>query len=59
MSGRLPAGLPCANDLLARLERNSAHTPARQILLAIDHNSYHIGRLVDLRMLLGIPVRDW
>jgi hypothetical protein len=27
--------------------------------LVIDHNSYHIGRLVDLRMLLGVPVRDW
>ncbi|NBC30159.1 MAG: hypothetical protein GVY29_09250 [Spirochaetes bacterium] len=48
-----------ANNLLEALERNPAHTPARQILLAIDHNSYHIGQLVDLRMLLGIPVRDW
>ena len=32
---------------------------ARAALLAIDHNSYHIGQLVDLRMLLGAPVRDW
>jgi hypothetical protein len=27
--------------------------------LVIDHNSYHIGQLVDLRMLLGVPVKDW
>jgi hypothetical protein len=46
-------------DLFAPLSRNAGHTPVRQILLAIDHNSYHIGQLVDLRMLLGIPVRDW
>jgi hypothetical protein len=32
---------------------------ARAALLAIDHNSYHIGQLVDLRMALGVPVRDW
>jgi hypothetical protein len=32
---------------------------ARAALLVVDHNSYHIGQLVDLRMLLGVPVRDW
>ena len=32
---------------------------ARAALLVIDHNSYHIGQMVDLRMLLGVPVRDW
>jgi uncharacterized damage-inducible protein DinB len=31
----------------------------RAAMLVIDHNSYHIGQLVDLRMLLGVPVRDW
>jgi uncharacterized damage-inducible protein DinB len=31
----------------------------RAALLVIDHNSYHVGQLVDLRMLLGAPVRDW
>ncbi len=37
------------------LERNSIELA----LLVTDHNSYHIGQLVDLRMLLGVPVRDW
>ena len=32
---------------------------ARSALLVIDHNSYHLGQLVDLRQLLGVPVRDW
>ena len=32
---------------------------ARAALLVVDHNSYHIGQLVDLRMRLGEPVRDW
>jgi hypothetical protein len=32
---------------------------ARAALLAMDHNAYHIGQLIDLRMLLGVAVRDW
>jgi hypothetical protein len=32
---------------------------ARAALLAIDHNSYHVAQLVDLRLLLGVAVRDW
>jgi hypothetical protein len=48
-----------AHDLFAPLERDARHDRFRQALLAVDHNSYHIGQLVDLRMLLGIPVRDW
>jgi uncharacterized damage-inducible protein DinB len=31
----------------------------RAAMLVTDHNSYHVGQLVDLRMLLGVPVRDW
>lgn len=48
-----------AGELLEPLARDSRHSRLRQILLAIDHNSYHIGQLVDLRMLLGVPVKDW
>lgn len=48
-----------SRDLFAPLDRNPAHTLFRQIILAVDHTSYHIGQMVDLRMLLGIPVRDY
>lgn len=46
-------------DLNAPIPGTPGHTLFRQALLVIDHNSYHIGQIVDLRMLLGIPVRDW
>ena len=46
-------------DLLAPIPGTPGHTLFRQALLVIDHNSYHIGQIVDLRMLLGIPVQDW
>lgn len=29
-----------------------------QGMALIDHNAYHIGQLVDLRTLPGVPVRD-
>lgn len=48
-----------SRDLLAPIPGTPGHTLFRQALLVIDHNSYHIGQIVDLRMLLGIPVRDW
>ena len=31
----------------------------REATVLAGHNSYHIGQLVDIRMLLGVPVRDW
>ncbi|MFP4408503.1 MAG: DinB family protein [Spirochaetaceae bacterium] len=46
-------------DLMAPIPGTPGHTLFRQALLVVDHNSYHIGQIVDLRMLLGIPVKDW
>ena len=45
--------------LFEPLARKKEHTRAREILLAIAHNGYHIGQMVDLRMLLGCPVKDY
>jgi len=46
-------------DISAPLKRRSSHSAFREILLTIAHNGYHIGQMVDLRALLGIPVKDW
>jgi DinB superfamily len=46
-------------DLYAPLRPGSDWSLLQQATLVIDHNSYHIGQLVDLRMLLEVPVRDW
>lgn len=48
-----------ANDLFAPFPHGSGQNLLREAILIIDHNSYHIGQLVDIRMLLGVPVRDW
>jgi len=42
------------NDLLAPFPHGEGQTLLREALLVIDHNSYHVGQLVDLRRLLGI-----
>jgi hypothetical protein len=47
------------NDLFAPFPHSAEHTLFREVVTAADHNSYHIGQLVDIRMLLGIPVKDW
>ena len=47
------------NDLFAPFAHGSGQNLLREAILVIDHNSYHIGQLVDIRMLLGAPVRDW
>jgi hypothetical protein len=47
------------NDLFAPIPHGSGQNLLREAILIIDHNSYHIGQLVDIRMLLEIPVRDW
>jgi hypothetical protein len=47
------------NDLFAPFPHGSGQNLLREAILVIDHNSYHIGQLVDIRMLLGVPVRDW
>jgi hypothetical protein len=41
------------NDLLAPFPHGEGQTLLREALLVIDHNSYHVGQLVDLRKLLG------
>ena len=48
-----------AKDLFAPIPHGSGQTLLREAILVVDHNSYHVGQLVDLRMLLGVPVRDW
>jgi hypothetical protein len=39
--------------LSAKIPHGSGQTYLREILLAIDHNAYHVGELVILRRLLG------
>ena len=41
-------------DLLATIPHGSGQTYLRELLLAADHASYHIGELVLVRRLLGI-----
>lgn len=43
-------------DLLAPFPHGQGQTLLREAFLVIDHNSYHVGQLVDLRRLLGIDV---
>jgi len=40
-------------DLFARLPHGTGQTYLRQVLLLIDHNSYHLGQLVLVRRLLS------
>jgi hypothetical protein len=46
-------------DLFEPFSHGAGHNLFHEALTLADHNSYHIGQFVDLRMLLGIPVRDW
>jgi hypothetical protein len=46
-------------DLFTPFTHGSGQNLLREAILIIDHNSYHIGQLVDIRMLLKAPVRDW
>ncbi|HUY82639.1 MAG TPA: DinB family protein [Acidobacteriaceae bacterium] len=41
------------SNLYARIPWGDGQTLLREILLVIDHNSYHIGQLVVLRKILG------
>jgi hypothetical protein len=41
-------------DLLAAIPHGSGQTYLREILLAADHTSYHVGQLIVVRRLLGI-----
>ena len=48
-----------SRPLFEVLPHTPGHTIFRQALLVADHTSYHIGQIVDLRLLMGIPVKDW
>jgi hypothetical protein len=41
-------------DLFATIPHGSGQTYLREILLVVDHASYHVGQLVLVRRLLGI-----
>ena len=40
-------------DLYAKIPHGEGQTILREVLLLADHNSYHLGQLVDLRRALG------
>ena len=40
-------------DLLAKIPHGEGRTYLRELLLAADHNAYHVGQLVLVRRLLG------
>ena len=42
-------------DLLSFIPHTDSHTYLREILILIEHNAYHTGKLVDIRKALG----DW
>lgn len=41
------------NDLLAPIPHGDGQTLFREAMLIVDHNSYHIGQIVQVRRLLG------
>ena len=42
-----------STDLYARIPHGEGQTILREALLVADHNAYHLGQLVDLRLALG------
>lgn len=42
------------NDLYARIPHGDGQTLLREILVAGDHNAYHVGQLVTVRRLLSV-----
>ena len=40
-------------DLYAKIAHGDGQTVLREALVLADHNSYHLGQLVDLRRALG------
>ena len=41
-------------DLFAKIPHGTGQTYLRELILALDHNAYHIGELVAVRRLLGV-----
>lgn len=48
-----------SSDLTGAIPWGTGQTLFREALILIDHNSYHIAQIIDLRALLGVPVKDW
>jgi len=46
-------------DLYRSIPRGDGQTILREALLLADHNSYHLGQLVDLRRALGAWPEAW
>jgi hypothetical protein len=44
-----------STDLFAKIPHGDGQTILREVLLAADHNAYHVGQLILVRKLLG----DW
>ena len=42
-------------DLTQEIAHGDGRTYLREILLVADHNAYHIGKIIDIRKILG----DW
>ena len=42
-------------DLTAKIPHAKAHSYLREILLIVDHNAYHLGKILQIRKILG----DW
>ena len=42
-----------STDLFAKIPHGDGQTILREVLVAADHNAYHLGELVVLRRLLG------
>jgi hypothetical protein len=47
------------NDLFAPFPWGDGQTLFRGAIILAGHNFYHIGQLIDIGMLLGVPVQDW
>jgi hypothetical protein len=47
------------SDLYTPFTHGTGQNLFREALTLGNHNSYHIGQLVDLRMLIEVPVKDW
>ena len=43
-----------ATDLFSRVPNGDGQTYLREILLAADHTSYHVGQMIVVRRALGI-----
>jgi hypothetical protein len=41
-------------DLFAKIPWGEGQTVLREVMLVADHNSHHLGQLIDVRRLLGI-----